>query len=122
MDNTPKKHAGEKAVDQRTKAQHQCAKAFDPFFTALHEGVKQLDKTVPPARKKRRPKKRKLMESAAQPTAGPKRSKTALEALHKEVRMPKSLPAHPLVCKERFPTAEYERRDRPVPNSPARRK
>jgi type I restriction enzyme M protein len=40
------KHAGEKAVAQKNKAQHQLREAFDPFFAALHEGLKQLDKTV----------------------------------------------------------------------------
>jgi len=40
------KHAGEKAVDAKNKAQHQLREAFDPFFAALHEGLKQLDKTV----------------------------------------------------------------------------
>src|SRR5262245_3249750 len=40
------KHAGEKAVDQKNKAQQQLREAFDPFFVALHEGLKQLDKIV----------------------------------------------------------------------------
>jgi type I restriction enzyme M protein len=40
------KHADEKAVDQKNRAQHQLREAFDPFFAALHEGLKQLDKTV----------------------------------------------------------------------------
>jgi type I restriction enzyme M protein len=40
------KHAGEKAVDRKNSAQHQLREAFDPFFAALHEGLKQLDKTV----------------------------------------------------------------------------
>src|SRR5713226_7355626 len=40
------KHAREKAVDQKNKAQRQLREAFDPFFIALHEGLKQLDKTV----------------------------------------------------------------------------
>ena len=40
------KHAGEKAVDQKNKAQQQLRAAFDPFFAALHEGLKHLDKIV----------------------------------------------------------------------------
>jgi type I restriction enzyme M protein len=40
------KHADEKAVGQKNKAQHQLREAFDPFFAALHDGLKQLDKTV----------------------------------------------------------------------------
>ena len=40
------KHAGEKQVDQRNKAQRQLRETFDPFFAALHEVLKELDKTV----------------------------------------------------------------------------
>lgn len=40
------KHVSEKAVDQKNKSQHQLRQAFNPFFEALHEGLKQLDKTV----------------------------------------------------------------------------
>jgi hypothetical protein len=38
----------EKALDisQQNKSQRQLRETFDPFFAALHEGVKQLDKTV----------------------------------------------------------------------------
>ncbi len=40
------KHADERAVDMKNEAQQQLREAFDPFFVALHEGLKHLDKVV----------------------------------------------------------------------------
>ena len=101
------KHAGEKAVDQKNKAQHQLREAFDPFFAALHEGLKQLDKTVRHHEK----------QQAEQAQTDGKRSatdrktkalKTALEELHKEVKNAEIFYQHIHWLQERFPKAEYE--------------
>src|SRR5206468_12108917 len=79
------KHAGEKAVDQKNKAQHQLREAFDPFFAALHEGLKQLDKTVRQHEKQQAEQAQKDGKRAATDRKT-KSLKTALEALHKEVK------------------------------------
>jgi type I restriction enzyme M protein len=101
------KHAGEKAVEQKNKAQHQLREALDPFFAALHEGLKQLDKTVR--------QHEKLQVEQAQtngkrlaPDRKTKALKTALEALHTEVKNAESLYQHIHWLQERFPKAEYE--------------
>ena len=72
-------------MDEKNKAQHQLREAFDPFFAALHEGLKQLDKIVRQHEK----------QQAEQAQTDGKRSatdrktkalKTALEELHREVK------------------------------------
>ncbi len=101
------KHSGEKAVDQKNKAQHLLRNAFDPFFVALHEGLKQLDKTV-------RIHEKNLAEQAQAngKRAGTDRKtkalKIALETLHKEVKSAESFYQHIHWLQERFPKAEYE--------------
>jgi type I restriction enzyme M protein len=101
------RHAGEKAVDEKNKAQHQLREAFDPFFAALHDGLKQLDKTVRQHEK----------QQAEQAQADGKRAaidrktkalKTALEALHTEVKNAEDFYRHIHWLQERFPKAEYE--------------
>src|SRR5205085_872703 len=101
------KYAGEKQVDQKNKAQRQLREVFDPFFAALHEGLKQLDKTVRQHEK----------QQAAQAQADGKRVatdrktkalKTALEELHKEVRNAEIFYQHIHWLQGRFPKAEYE--------------
>jgi type I restriction enzyme M protein len=101
------KHAGEKAPDQRNKAQHQLREFFDPFFAALHEGLKQLDKIV-------RQHERQLVEQAqidgkrAAIDRKTKALKTTLEELHKEVKSAEIFYQHIRWLQERFPKAEYE--------------
>jgi len=101
------KHANEKAVDQKNKAQQQLREAFDPFFVALHEGLKQLDKTVRQHEK----------QQAEQAQADGKRAatdrktralKAALEELHKAVKNAEVFYQHIHWLHERFPKAEYE--------------
>jgi type I restriction enzyme M protein len=101
------KHADETAVDKKNKAQQQLREAFDPFFTALHEGLKRLDKTVRQHEK----------QVAEQAKAEGKRSTTdrktkllkgALEELHKEVKNAEIYYRHIHWLQERFPKAEYE--------------
>ena len=101
------KHAGEKAVDQKNKAQHQFRETIDPFFVALHEGLKQLDKTV------RQHEKQQTQQAQADGKRGStdrktKALKTALDALHTEVKNAEIFYQHIHWLQERFPKAEYE--------------
>jgi type I restriction enzyme M protein len=101
------KHSTEKAVDAKNKAQHQLREAFDPFFAALHEGLKQLDKTS------RQHEKQQADQAQADGKRGStdrktKALKTALEALHTEVKNAEILYQHIHWLEERFPKAEYE--------------
>lgn len=101
-------------VDNINQAQHQLRQAFDPFFMALHAGLKQLDKTI-------RQHEKALVEQAKQEAIkkgeAPKRTATdrktkqlkqALEQLHKEVTSSESYFKHINWLQERFPKAEYE--------------
>ena len=101
------KHAGEKAVDRKNKAQHQLRETFDPFFDALHEGVKQLDKTV---RRHEKARSEKAQADGKRGSADRKTKalKTALEALHDEVKSAEIFYQHIHWLQERFPEAEYE--------------
>ena len=101
------KYSREKAPDAQNKAQHQMREAFNPFFAALHEGVKQLDKTV------RHHEKVQAEKAQADGKRGSidrktKALKTSLEALHKEVKNAELFYQHILWLQERFPKAEYE--------------
>lgn len=101
------KHASEKAIDAKNKAQQQLREIFDPFFAALHEGVKQLDKTV------RQHEKQQTEQAQAEGKRGAidrktKALKTALEALHAEVKNAEIFYQHIQWLQERFPKAEYE--------------
>ena len=101
------KHGGEKAVDHKNKAQRHLREAFDPFFAALHEGLKQLDKTV------RQHEKRQAEQAQADgKRAGTDRKtkalRIALENLHKEVKSAEMFYQHIHWLQERFPNAKYE--------------
>ena len=101
------KHAGEKAVDQKNKTQQQLRAAFDPFFAALHEGLKHLDKIV------RQREKQQAEQAQADGKRGATDRKTkvlknALEELHKEVKNAEIYYQHIHWLQECFPKAEYE--------------
>jgi type I restriction enzyme M protein len=101
------KDADEKSLDVKNKAQHQLREAFDPFFAALHEGLKQLDKTVRQHEKQQAEQAQKDGKRAA--TDRKTRAlKTALEELHREVKHAEILYQHIHWLQERFPKAEYE--------------
>src|ERR1017187_4154360 len=79
------KYSDETAADAKNQAQHQLRETFDPFFAALHEGLKQLDKTV------RQHEKAKAEKAQADGKRGStdrktKALKTALDAMHTEVK------------------------------------
>jgi type I restriction enzyme M protein len=101
------KHAGEKAVDQKNKAQHQLREGFDPFFAALHEGLKQLDKTV---RQHEKHQAEQAQADGKRVTTDRKTKalKAALEELHTEVKNAEIYYQHIHWLQERFPKAEYE--------------
>jgi type I restriction enzyme M protein len=101
------KHAGEEAVDAKNKAQHQLREAFDPFFAALHAGLKQLDKTVRQHEKQQAEQAQK--DGKRGTTDRQTRAlKTALEKLHREVKQAEIFFQHIRWLEERFPKAEYE--------------
>lgn len=101
------KHGGEKAVDAKNKAQHQLREAFDPFFAALHEGLKQLDKIV---RQHEKAQAEQAREEGKRGTTDRKTKalKTALEELHAEVKSAELYYQHIHWLQERFPKAAYE--------------
>jgi type I restriction enzyme M protein len=101
------KHADETAVDKKNKAQQQLREAFDPFFAALHEGLKHLDKVV------RQHEKQQATQAQAEGKRATTDRKTnalkgALEELHKEVKSAEIFYQHIHWLQERFPKAEYE--------------
>ena len=94
-------------VDRKNTAQQKLREAFDPFFAALHDGLKHLDKTV------RQHEKRQADEARAEGKRGAadrqtKALKTVLEALHAEVKNAESYFRHIHWLQERFPQARYE--------------
>lgn len=102
-----KKHDDKTPVDKKNSAQQTLRATFEPFFSALHDNLKQIDKAV-------RRHEKALAEAAQQ--AGKRQSadratrqlKTALEELHKEVKNAESSFGHIQWLQERFPKAEYE--------------
>jgi type I restriction enzyme M protein len=101
------KHAGEKAVEQKNRAQHQLRETFDPFFSALHEGLKQLDKIVRQHEKEQADQAQKDGKRGAADRKT-RALKTALDSLHKEVKNAEIFYQHIHWLQERFPKAEYE--------------
>ena len=100
------KHAGDEAVEHKNKAQHQLHDAFAPFFAGLHEGLKQLDRSV-------RQHEKQQAEAAQGNGRRPvdrrtKALKTALEELHQEVKNAETFYRHVQWLQERFPEAQYE--------------
>jgi type I restriction enzyme M protein len=100
-------NGGKADIDQKNAAQQALRATFDPFFTALHDNLKQIDKAV-------RRHEKTLAEAAKQ--AGKRQSadratrqlKAALKELHNEVKSAESSFGHIQWLQERFPKAEYE--------------
>ena len=94
-------------VNARNQAQHQLRHAFDPFFAALHEGLKRLDKTV----RKHKKQQTEQAQQEGKRTATDRRTKalkTALEELHQDVKNAEIYFQHIHWLQERFPNAQYE--------------
>ena len=98
------KHGDQTDVAKKNHAQHQLREAFDPFFMALHAGLKQLD-TIVRQHEKQQANTNGKRSSVDRQT---KALKTALEALHTEVKTAESFFIHIHWLQERFPKAEYE--------------
>jgi type I restriction enzyme M protein len=96
-----------KDIDGKNKAQHELREAFDPFFTDLHQGLKQLDKIVR-KHEKAQAEAAKLEGKRSTTDREMKKLKEALEALHQEVKVSESCYKHIHWLQERFPQAEYE--------------
>lgn len=101
------RYGREKAIEKKNKAQQQLREAFDPFFAALHDGLKQLDKIV------RQHEKQQADEALANGKRAAvdrkvKALKEALEELHGEVKNAEMFYQHISWLQERFPNAEYE--------------
>jgi type I restriction enzyme M protein len=96
--------AGE--IDQQNKVQRQLSEVFEPFFEALHVGLKRLDKTV-------RAHEAALVEKVKQENGGKrtqidrqvKALKSTLEELHREVKSAEAFFAHVRWLQERFDLA-----------------
>ncbi|MGB7314219.1 MAG: N-6 DNA methylase, partial [Nodosilinea sp.] len=96
-------------IEAQNLDQHGLSQAFEPFFEQLHQGLKQLDKTI-------RTHEAALVEKAKQEKNGKrtqidrqvKALKTNLETLHAEVKSAESFFRHIRWLQERFPEARYE--------------
>ena len=104
----------EKEIVAWNKTQHKLSEVFEPFFVALHAGLKQLDKVV-------REHEGRLAELAkkGQKKGGKKKGrmqvdrqvkalKEVLAELHGEVKSAEVFFAHVRWLQERFPGAVYE--------------
>jgi len=102
-----KENGGKASTNDKNAAQQALRATFDPFFTALHDSLKQIDKAV-------RRHEKTLAENAQQggkrqsTDRATKQLKTALEALHNEVKNAESSFSHIHWLQERFPEAKYE--------------
>ncbi len=101
------KHGKEAAIDKKNSAQLQLRESFDPFFAALHEGLKKLDKIVR-HHEKQQAEAAKVEGKRGATDRKTKALKEALEALHDEVKNAESCYRHIHWLQERFPKAKYE--------------
>lgn len=103
----PGKAARKDPISAHNTAQHQLRAAFTPFFSALHVDLKALDKTL-------RQHEKQLSDAAqlegkrGSTDRKTKVLKTALEALHTEVKESEVWFSHIQWLQERFPQAQYE--------------
>jgi type I restriction enzyme M protein len=101
------KQNGSTGVAQKNAAQQALRATFDPFFKQLHDCLKQIDKAV---RRHEKAHAEKAKQAGKRQTAdrATKKLKTALEALHAEVKNAESFFGHIQWLQERFPAAKYE--------------
>ena len=102
-----KKNGGTATVEKKNTAQQALRATFDPFFTQLHDCLKQIGRAV---RRHEKALAEPAKEGGKRQTAdrATKPLKTALEALHAEVKNAESFFAHIRWLQERFPEAQYE--------------
>jgi type I restriction enzyme M protein len=97
----------ESSINIKNQAQHQLRNAFDPFFAALHEGLKRLDKTVRQHEKQQTGQAQQEGKRTS-PDRRTKALKSALEELHQDVKNAEIYFQHIHWLQERFPNAQYE--------------
>ncbi len=108
LDNADIKLKTAAAITKQNKAQHKLRESFDPFFKSLHDGLKQLDKTVR-KHEKAKTEAAKAKGKRAAIDKETKKLKQALVQLHQEVKNAESCyKKHIHWLHERFPSAEYE--------------
>ena len=102
-----KKNGDNATVKKKNTAQQELRATFDPFFTQLHHCLKQIDKAV---RRHEKVLAEKAKKAGKRQTAdrATKQLKTALEALHAEVKNAERAFAHIHWLQECFPKAKYE--------------
>jgi type I restriction enzyme M protein len=101
-------HSGGQAkVEDKNTAQQELRATFDPFFTVLHDCLKQLDRAVR-HQEKQAADQAKADGKRGGPDRQTKALKTALEAIHVEIRGAESWFSHIHWLQERFPDARYE--------------
>ena len=95
------------SISAVNKAQQQLREVFDPFFAALHEGLKRLDKVV---RQHEKQHTERAQADGKRATTDRKTNalKGALEELHREVKNAEVFYQHIHWLQDRFPNAEYE--------------
>ena len=101
------KHAMEKSIHKKNKAQHALREAFDPFFATLHEKLKALDKVVR-HHEKLQVEQAKVEGKRITSDRTTKVLKTALDGVHDNVKNAESYFRHIHWLQECFPQAEYE--------------
>jgi type I restriction enzyme M protein len=102
-----KKNGKHADLVKKNKAQHTLRKAFGPFFEGLHNNLKAIDKVV----RRHERQQAKATKKAGKRNAAAKETKalrTALEALHAEVKSAESFYKNIYWLQERFPKAVYE--------------
>ncbi|WP_022944238.1 type I restriction-modification system subunit M [Pseudoalteromonas ruthenica] len=101
------KFSDKQQVDAINNIQHVLLKSFEPFFDALHEGLKQIDRVV---RKQEKVKAEAAKAAGKRPTTDrqTKQLKSSLELLHNEVKVAELFFNHIHWLQERFPKAQYE--------------
>jgi type I restriction enzyme M protein len=100
-------YATETNVDKKNVAQQQLREDFSPFFEALHHGLKALDKTV----RQHEKQQAELAQAAGKRSTTDRKTnalKTALEALHDEVKSAELYYQLIQWLQTRFPKAAYE--------------
>lgn len=94
-------------VEAKNTAQHELRAAFDPFFEALHAGLKHLGRSVRQHEKSQAETARSngKRTTTSQET---KRLKAAVEAMREEVKSAELYHRHIHWLQDRFPKATYE--------------
>jgi type I restriction enzyme M protein len=100
-------HGADSGIKAHNQAQQRLRAAFDPFFAGLHEAVKQLDRIVR-QHEKQQVEQAKVNGKRNTADRRTRALKTALEALHTEVKLAESYFRHIHWLQDRFPQARYE--------------